>query len=347
MQISILHGKRDMRLEQREMPQPSDGEVLVQFGVGGICGSDLHYYFEAANGAFVVQHPFVIGHEMAGIVAAVGDGIDGVAVGDRVAVNPGIACGQCAACRHGRENLCRDMIFWGSASTMPHTEGAFQEYVVVQARQVHRLPDDFDLALAALAEPLAVSLHALNRAGSLIGKSVLITGAGTIGSLILLAAKTLGAVDVTMTDVLDERLQRARQCGADTVINVASDSPAQWALLNGELQYDVVLEASGDVRALQTALYSVVKGGTMVQVGFSSAGEVPLNINHLLTHEINFLGTYRFAMEFDHAVAYLVHERIDARPLITHTYPFARVDEAFNMAADGAQSMKVQLVFED
>ncbi len=345
MRTSVLYGKEDMRMETRDNPTPGVGEVLVRFGYGGICGSDLHYYFEAANGNFRVRHPFTIGHEMSGTVVDVGEGVTQVAAGDRVAVNPGRACGECDYCRAGTENLCRRMVFFGSASTDPHTDGAFQEYVVVRERQVIPLPPDFDLSVAAIAEPLAVSLHAVNRAGPMLGKRVLVTGAGTIGSLVLLAARALGAVTVDITDIMDERLDRALACGASRAINVASGSADAEALANGELEYDVVLEASGNTRALKTGLDVVVKGGTIVQVGTLPPGEVGIDVNRIMSREINFLGTFRFGTEFDAAVDYLVSGRIDVWPIITHRFAFTDLAEAFDTAKDGTQSTKVQLYF--
>jgi L-idonate 5-dehydrogenase len=305
----------------------------------------LHYYFEGAVGAFKVRQPFVIGHEMSGTVAAVGDGVTSVQAGDRVAVNPTLACGHCDYCRSGRENLCRSVRFFGTASTMPHTDGAYQEFVLVAERQAHRLPADFDLTVAATAEPLAVCLHAVNRAGAVMGKSVLITGAGTIGSMTLLAARAMGATNVTITDVLDERLERARACGADMTINVATDSPEAQGLAASEMEFDLVFEASGNVRALHSGIANTVKGGTIVHVGFLPGAETPIPANLLMTREITFTGTFRFAMEFDWAVEYLVQNRIDTRPLITHTFPFEQSNEAFATAADGTQSTKVQLFF--
>ena len=347
MQAGILHGKQDLRIEDRPMPSLSTGDVLVNFAYGGICGSDIHYFFHGANGDFKVEHPFVLGHELSGTVVEVGADVTRVKVGDRVAVNPGLACGTCDFCRSGRENLCRSMIFFGSASTMPHTDGGYLEYLAVKERQVIALPSDMDLSVAAVAEPLAVCLHAVNRAGSLMGKRVLITGAGTIGSLILLVARTMGALSVTITDVLDARLERAKACGADHIINVTSGSDMATALNAGELEFDVMFEASGNVNALLSGLENMVKGSTIVQVGTLPAGNLAVPVNMIMSREFNFLGTFRFAMEFDQAVNYLVNQRIDVTPLITHKYSFNQADEAFDMAVDGNQSMKVQLYFGD
>ena len=339
MRSCVLFDKEDMRVEDRPLPTLSASQVLVRFAFGGICGSDLHYFFQGANGAFKVRHPFVIGHEVSGTVAAVGAEVKAVAVGDSVAINPGIPCQQCHYCRIGRENLCVAMRFYGSASTMPHTDGAFQEYLAVAETQCCWLPSETDLRVAAMAEPLSVTLHALNRAGNLMGKSVLISGVGTIGALTVLAARRMGAGAITVSDVLDARLERAIACGATRAVNVSKEP------LGDAPQWDVVIEASGSIKALNSAIDSVHKGGTIVQIGFVPSGEQPINLFSVIAKELTLAGTYRFGIEFNHAVDYLVSGLIDVSPLITHSYSVDDSAEAFKVAADGTKSVKVQLYF--
>ncbi|GAB4426423.1 MAG: L-idonate 5-dehydrogenase [Anaerolineae bacterium] len=345
MHAYVLYGQQDIRLEERAIPQPQAGQVLVRFGYGGICGSDMHYYFKGANGDFVVKHPFVLGHEVSGTVVETGPNVTRLKPGDLVAINPNLPCGACLQCRQGRENLCPNVRFWGSASTMPHTDGAYQEYVLAQERQCCVFPSGFDPGVAAMAEPLAIGLHSVNRAGPLMGKSVLVAGAGAIGSLILLVARAMGARSVAITDILDERLNRARQCGADLTINVSQDSPEAQALAKGDLLFDVTFEASGSLRALNTAILATVRGGTVVQVGFLPTGEVGVQVNKIMSKELTLVGSFRSGMAFDWAVDYLASGRIDVTPLITHQFGFDRVADAFAVAADGQQSAKVQLFF--
>lgn len=345
MRAYVLYGKQDIRLEERAMPQPQAGQVLIRFDYGGICGSDMHYYFKGANGDFVVKHPFVLGHEVSGTVVETGPNVTRLKPGDLVAINPNLPCGACLQCRQGRENLCPNVRFWGSASTMPHTDGAYQEYVLAQERQCCAFPVGFNPGVAAMAEPLAIGLHSVNRAGALMGKSVLVTGAGAIGSLILLVARAMGAKSVAITDILDERLNRARQCGADLTINVGQDSPEAQALATGDILFDVTFEASGSLRALNTAILSTVRGGTVVQVGFLPTGEVGVQANKVMSKELTLVGSFRSGMAFDWAVEYLASGRIDVTPLITHQFGFDRVADAFVVAADGQQSAKVQLFF--
>ena len=210
-----IHAKEDLRIEPVATPDAGPGEVLLHLGAGGICGSDLHYYYEGRNGSFVVREPLIPGHEASATVAAIGAGVTRVKVGDKVAVSPSHACGRCDYCREGREHLCRNMRFLGSASLFPHVQGMFQEYFVMGERQCYPVAGDVTLGELAFAEPLAVALHGVNRGPALLGKSVLITGAGTIGCLTVLAARLAGAKSITVSDVLDRPLSQARAVGAD------------------------------------------------------------------------------------------------------------------------------------
>jgi L-idonate 5-dehydrogenase len=210
MLACTIHAKEDLRIETAATPAVGPGEVLVRLGAGGICGSDLHYYYEGRNGSFVIREPLIPGHEASGVVAAVGAGVTRVKEGDRIAVSPSHACGRCDYCRQGREQLCTSMKFLGSASLFPHVQGMFREYFVMGERQCYPVGGDVSLGELAFAEPLAVALHAINRGGDLLGKSVLITGAGTIGCLTVMAARLAGAAEVTVSDVLDRPLAKAR-----------------------------------------------------------------------------------------------------------------------------------------
>src|SRR6476660_4028553 len=244
-----IHAKDDLRVEAQDMPAAGPGEVLLKLGAGGICGSDLHYYYEGRNGSFVVREPLIPGHEASGVVAKVGAGVTRVKPGDKIAVSPSHACGQCDYCREGREQLCRNMRFLGSASIYPHVQGMFSEYFVMGERQCYPVAADISLGEIAFAEPLAVALHAVNRGPQLLGKSVLITGAGTIGCLTVLAARLAGAAKVTVSDILDRPLAQARIVGADVTLHAARDADALRTP-----QFDVAYEVSGSFKALQTCM---------------------------------------------------------------------------------------------
>ncbi len=181
MQVCVIHKAQDLRIEDRAAPDIPPGGALVRVRAGGICGSDLHYYFEGRNGDFVIREPLIPGHEISGEVAATGAGVARLRPGQRVAIHPGRSCGRCAACRAGRGNLCRNVFFMGSASRFPHMQGGFAEYVAVDEGQAYPVSDTLPFSTAAFAEPLAVALHAAERAGPLLGRSVLVVGAGARG----------------------------------------------------------------------------------------------------------------------------------------------------------------------
>jgi L-idonate 5-dehydrogenase len=335
-----IHSKDDLRVEQTEMPEVGAGEVLLRLGAGGICGSDLHYYFEGRNGSFVVREPLIPGHEASAVVAGIGPGVARVKEGDKVAVSPSHACGRCEYCREGREQLCANMKFLGSASLFPHVQGMFREYFVMGERQCYPVSGDVTLGELAFAEPLAVGLHAVDRGGELLGKSVLITGAGTIGCLTVMAARLAGARRITVSDVLDRPLSQALLVGADAALHAVRDAQAL-----AHPQFDVAYEVSGSLPALKTCMAAIKRGGTVVQVGTLPHEPLPFVVNDVMAKEIDLRGAFRWGIEFDWAVDYLSTRRVDVRPLLSGQYPLQDAVAAFHAAADKNRSTKVQVVF--
>lgn len=332
----VAHGPRDLRVQEMADPAaPGPGEVAVALRAGGICGSDLHYYHHGGFGTVRLKEPMVLGHEVAGLVAAVGPEVSGLAPGQTVAVDPSSACGICANCRKGRANLCTDMRFNGSAMRFPHVQGLFREKVVVKAAQA--VPVSGPPELAALCEPFAVCLHAASKAGSLLGARVLVSGSGPIGCLMVLAARLCGAAEIVATDVSDAPLRIARALGADRAINVAGDKTG-LAAAGG---FDVGFECSGNGQAVLAALSAIGPGGRLVLVGLG--GEVVLPLAALVPREIDLVSSFRFDREFAVAAELFSSGRVDPLPLITHSLPMDRAEEAFLLAGDRTQSMKVQL----
>jgi L-idonate 5-dehydrogenase len=266
-------------------------------------------------------------------------GVIRVAVGDKVAVSPSHACGRCEFCRQGREQLCVNMKFLGSASVFPHVQGMFREYFVMAERQCYPVTGDVSLGELAFAEPLAVALHAVNRAGDLLGKSVLITGAGTIGCLTVMAARLAGAAKVTVSDVLDRPLAKAREIGADHTVRADRDAAALAAP-----QFDTAFEVSGNFAALKSCIAAVKKGARVVQVGTLPHEPLPFVVNELMVKELDLRGAFRWGIEFDWAVRYLAGRRVDVRPLLTGQFPLQDAVKAFDLAKDKTQSTKVQVV---
>ncbi len=218
MLAARLYAPHDLRVEDCDpVGLPGPGEVLVRMGAGGICGSDLHYYLHGGFGAVRLKQPMILGHEIAGVVTAVGEGVDDLPTGTVVAVNPSRPCGVCEMCRAGLANHCPEMRFLGSAMRDPHVEGGFREAMRVPRAQVVAAGPGVSVAAAAFAEPLAVCLHAVNQAGGIEGKRVLVSGAGPIGVLTVAAARRAGAAEIVASDVIEEPLAYARRMGADTL----------------------------------------------------------------------------------------------------------------------------------
>ena len=334
-----IHGAKDLRLEEDPAAELGAHDVEMTLGAGGICGSDLHYYQHGRVGAFVVREPLIPGHEVSGVVARIGAGVTRVKVGDKVAINPSHACGQCDYCNSGRLNLCRHMRFLGSASVFPHVQGMFRERFVMGERQLTPIHEPISLGELACAEPLSIGLHAVHRAGNLTGKTVLVTGGGTIGCMSVIAAKLAGAAWIICCDIADRPLAMAKQVGADQVIR--TDQAAEAELLDIA---DVCIEAAGSPAALATCLKATRKGGRIVQVGTLPAEGVNFPANNIMARELDYVGAFRAAHAFDWAVQYLRTGKVDVKPLLSAQIPLSRSLEAFELASDRTRSTKVQVV---
>ncbi len=339
----VIHAPTDLRLEEQDAGEIGPGQVLVRVGFGGICGSDLHYFHHGGFGTVRIQQPMVLGHEVAGTVAAVADDVTSVKVGDRVAVNPSRPCAACKYCLEGLPNQCLDMRFYGSAMRMPHIQGAFRDALVCNASQCHLVADGIPLQQAALAEPFSVGLHGVSRAGPLLGKRVLVSGCGPIGALALVAARVHGAAEIVVTDVVDEPLAVARALGAHRTLNVAQerDWVADYSAEKGS--FDVMLECSGNERALRDGLEVMRPRGVVVQLGLGGDVSIPQNL--VVAKELAILGSFRFHAEFALAVRLINERRVDLTPLITRAFPMAQAREAFELASDRKQAMKVLIDF--
>jgi L-idonate 5-dehydrogenase len=337
-----VHGAEDLRVVDVPTPRPGPDEVLVRLGAAGICGSDMHYYFHGRNGSFVIREPLVPGHEASGVVAEVGAGVTRVRPGDRIAVNPSAPCGRCAGCREGRENLCTNMRFLGSASVFPHVHGTFREYFLMPQAQCVPVAADVSLAEIAMSEPLSIALHSAHRAGNLLGKRVLVTGSGTIGCMMTLAVRLAGAAHVTITDVVDHPLEVARTVGADRTVRI-DRLPADARLSDVAGEPDVAFEVSGAPSALAACLETVRRGGIVVQVGTLPPEGMHLLANQIMARELDVRGSFRFGDVFEHAVGAIAGRRVDVRPVLSGVHPLTDAAGAIALARDKTRSMKVQL----
>ena len=339
----VIHAPTDLRLDEQDAGDIGPGQVLVKVAFGGICGSDLHYFHHGGFGAVRIQQPMVLGHEVAGTVAAVADDVTSLKVGDRVAVNPSRPCSACKYCLEGLPNQCLEMRFYGSAMRMPHVQGAFRDALVCDASQCHQVADGIPLAQAALAEPFSVGLHGVSRAGPLLGKRVLVSGCGPIGVLAIAAARLHGAAEIVATDVVDAPLAVASAMGAQHTINVAAqrDWVAGYSASKGT--FDVMLECSGNERALRDGLEVMRPRGVVVQLGLG--GDVSIPQNMLVSKELSICGSFRFHAEFALAVRLINERRVDLAPVITRAFAMSEAVQAFTLASDRSQAMKVLIDF--
>ena len=343
MKAIVCHAPEDLRLDTFDTDALGTHQLQVDVAYGGICGSDLHYYHHGGFGTVRIKEPMVLGHEVSGIVRTVGSAVQNFKAGQRIAISPSRPCGQCQYCQKGQHNHCLDMRFFGSAMRFPHVQGAFRQTLVIDASQAHPLNDSLSLSLAALAEPLSVGLHAIQRAGSVFGKQVLVTGCGPIGTLLIGALRRAGAARIVAVDIADKPLECARAMGADETINIAKNSEALAPFALNKGVFDVMFEASGNDRALRSGLDVVAPRGVIVSIGLGGDSTLPLN--QLVGKELELRGTFRFHEEFAVAVRFLNEGLIDGRPVISHVMDFDDAIHAFELASDKSQAMKVQINF--
>jgi L-iditol 2-dehydrogenase len=331
MRAAVLHGPGKVVLEERPVPEPGPGEVVVRVTSVGVCGSDTHYYDHGRIGRFVVDGPLVLGHEAAGEVVAVGPGVASPPVGQRVSIEPGVPDLTCAQCLAGRYNLCPGMRFFAT----PPVDGALAEYVVVHAAFAHPVPDGLSDDAAALLEPLSVGIWACRKGGVTAGSRVLVTGAGPIGLVSVQAALAFGATEVVVSDVNPARLAIARELGATDVVDARTADVTD--LLRPP---DVLLECSGHPPAIGQALRALDRAGRAVLVGMGG-DEVALPLSVVQERELEITGTFRYAGTWPTAIALVAAGRIDLDRLVTGTYGLHQAEEALTAGRRDPRSVKV------
>ncbi|MGC2963780.1 L-idonate 5-dehydrogenase [Paraburkholderia graminis] len=344
MHALVIHAPLDLRIEDVPTPEPEANQLLVRVRTGGICGSDLHYFNHGGFGAVRIKEPMVLGHEVAGAVFRAGSGVTDMPAGTRVAISPSRPCGMCEYCQQGLQNHCIDMRYYGSAMRTPHVQGAFRQEIVIDRSQAHAVSDSLSDAEAAMAEPLSVALHAVRRAGPLLGKRVLVTGSGPIGALIVAASRRAGAATIVATDVNALPLDSAKKAGADLALNVAESPEALKPFAAGKGTFDVLFEASGNAAALRGSFEVLKPRAVIVQVGLG--GDISLPLNVIVAKELELRGAFRFHEEFAVAVELLNKGLIDVKPLITGVFPYQESVKAFQTASDRSKAMKVLVSFD-
>jgi L-idonate 5-dehydrogenase len=342
MRALVIHAAKDLRVQDYASVPVGAGQIRLRLATGGVCGSDLHYYNHGGFGTVKLREPMVLGHEVSAHVVDLGEGVAGFAPGQLVSVSPSRPCSACRYCLEGLPNQCLNMRFYGSAMPFPHIQGAFREELVADASQC---VDATGLSAgeAAMAEPLAVALHATSRAGGLLGKRVLVTGCGPIGQLCILAARRAGALEIVATDLSDFTLNMAKTAGADRTLN-ARDQAAEMADYSRDKgHFDVLYECSGAAPALATGIAALRPRGVIVQLGLG--GDMSLPMMAITAKELQLCGSFRFHTEFAVGVGLMQKGLIDVKPLITHTVPLDRAEEAFHLANDRTRAMKAQITF--
>lgn len=331
----VMTGLGRMELQDCPMPVPAPGEVVIEIHYVGICGSDLHFFRFGRIGSKVIDRPFVLGHECAGVVTAVGEGVSGFAPGDRVVPEPGVPCGGCALCRSGKYNLCPDMRFLAS----PPNDGCLRRYMAYPARMVFHLPDAVPLLYGAMAEPLAVGLHATRMGRAGLGKSAVILGGGPIGMMTLLACRAMGVTQVIVADLFEKRLENAVRLGAqETVLASGTDTAEAVLERTGGAGADLVFETAGSPVTLRQACRCVARGGRIVLVG-NQTEPVTLDLMPLMVREASIHPIYRYRNLFPVAIEALAAGRIDLSLAEPSIFPFEQSEYAFQYTTEHGQSI--------
>jgi L-iditol 2-dehydrogenase len=336
--VMIQPGKIEFR--QVGKPTIKDDEVLMQTKRIGVCGSDIHVFHGKHP---YTSYPVVQGHEVSGIVAEVGQAVEGISVGDKVTFTPQVVCGECYPCRHGIYHVCEKLKVMGF-----QTGGAAQDYFVLPRWNVFKLPADLSLDHAAMIEPVSVGVHAVRRGGDVTGKKVLVLGAGTIGNLVAQVAKAFGAAAVMITDISDYKLKKARACGIDFVINAARED-LNTALLRdfGPDRADLIMECVGVQATATQAVECARKGTTVVIVGVF--GEKPVvNLGYVQDRELNLIGTAMYQKkDYEGAIDLVRSGKMHLDELLTHRFAFKDYFQAYHtIEHSNGEYMKVMIKLE-
>ena len=322
---AVLYGIGDLRVEERPVPRPAVGQVLVRIGAVGVCGSDVHYYDHGRIGDYVVRAPMVLGHESAGTIVAVGAGVEPTRVGELVAIEPGVPDYTCEECLHGRYNLCVNMRFFAT----PPIDGALAKYVAIDARFAHRAPDGMSAEEAAMAEPVSVGLWACRKAAVSVGDRVLVTGAGPVGLFAAQVARAFGATSVGISDVAAARRTAAAELGFT----------AYDAAHLPEESFDVLLECSGAPSAIVDGLRHLVPAGRAVLIGMGP-DEVAVPLPLVQNRELVVTGVFRYANTYPDALDLIARGAIDLGMAITHRFTLEEAEQALTIARRDERTIK-------
>lgn len=326
MKVCVLVGKQQLEWVEREIPQPGKGEVQIKLEYVGVCGSDLHFYQEGRLANWELNGPLALGHEPGGVVTALGEGVEGLKVGDRVALEPGVGCGQCKECLEGHYNLCRHVRFMAIPG---EKEGVFSEYCVHNANMCFRLPDHVSTMEGGLMEPLCVAMHAAELSNAKIGESAVVLGSGCIGLCMVMSLRARGISEIYVSDVLEKRLDKAMEVGALRTFNAAKGEKIEEFIRSlPEGGVDQVYECAGNrVTTLQTCRL-IRRAGKVTLVGVSPEPVLELDIATLNAMEGTIYSVYRYRNLYPKAIQAVASGLIPLKKIVSHVYDFKDCIEA-------------------
>ena len=331
MKVAVMLGIGKMGFEERDIPKAKDDEVLVKLEYVGICGSDMHYYETGAIGDYVVEPPFVLGHEPGGTVVEVGKNVKHLKVGDRVALEPGKTCSHCEFCKTGRYNLCPDVVFFAT----PPVDGVFQEYVAHKAELCFKLPENVSTLEGALIEPLAVGFHAAFQGDAHLGQRAVVMGAGCIGLVSMMALKARGVSEVYVVDIMEKRLEKALELGATGVMNGAKEDVLERVKeLTDGAGMDLVIETAGTEITTRQAIHMAKKGSNIVLVGYSKSGEMTLPMSLVLDKELTFKTVFRYRHIYPMAIDAVAAGKVNLKGIVTDVFGLDEAQKAMDYSVN-------------
>lgn len=340
MHISLLNKPFDMEMKEVKVPKIGATDVLVKVMAVGVCGSDVHYYEHGRVGEFVVEKPLILGHECSGVVTDVGSNVTRFKVGDRVAIEPGVPCGECEYCKSGKYNLCPDVEFLAT----PPVDGAFSQYISHPEGFLFHIPEALSYEEATLNEPFSVGVQACKRANVQPGSTVVIMGMGPVGLMAVVAAKAFGATKIIVSDLEKIRLDEALKLGATHAINIKEDVATRINEITKGKGVNYAFETAGNPIALQNALAALNNGGTLAIVGLPQQENIELNIPFIANHEINIVGIFRYANTYDMGLEMLASTSADLNMMFTDAYDLNEAKEAMEQArTNKSGSLKVMV----
>lgn len=333
MRGAFMRGLDKMVIKEMPKPTAGPGKVVISIEYVGICGSDVHYFHAGKVGAYEVDlsQDYMLGHECGGVVVEVGEGVRNLKVGDKVAVEPGIPDGTCEFCKEGKYNLCKDVIFLAT----PPVQGCNMEFMEYPADYCFKLPENLTTMEGALIEPLSVGMHAANQAKVGVGDTVVILGSGCIGLTTLLSARAHGCGTVIVADLVDARLKKAKELGADYVINSGKeDALAKIMEITNGRGADVVFETAGAPATIKQTAFIAKRGGTVCLVGISTKAEIEYNFAQVMDKELTITSVFRYRNIYPRAIAAVASGAINVKGIVTHIFDFDHIQDAYDEAVN-------------